>query len=87
MVERTETNKKTSHYIKTSEVRKKIIDFDAIVSTNDTIVIEDVTLLGSAHLAKKSDGSEVDCTVATNVITVTEADLTNVPVVGSAWEG
>jgi hypothetical protein len=73
-------------YTKTALVEKKIIDFEATVTTSDTIPISEFTAVASAHLAKKSDGSEVTCTVATNIITVTGAALTDVPVVGSAYE-
>ena len=73
-------------YVKTALVEKKIVDFEAIVSTNDTIPISEFTAVASAHIAKKSDGSEVTCTVATNVITITGAGLTDVTVVGSAVE-
>ena len=75
-----------TEYTKTALVKKKIIDFDSIVSTSDTIPISELTALGSAHLAKKSDGSEVTCTVATNIITVTGAGLTDIAIVGSAYE-
>jgi hypothetical protein len=37
-------------------------------------------------LRKKSDNTVVTCTVATNIITVTQAALTDEPVVGSAYE-
>jgi hypothetical protein len=73
-------------YTKTAQVQKGVVDFETTVTTNDTIPISEFTALASAHLAKKSDGSEVTCTVATNVITVTGAGLTDIPVVGSAYE-
>ena len=85
-VDRAETIVHRSEYIKTVQVVKKRLEFEATVSTNDTITIGDVAAVGSAHLAKKSDGSEVTCSVATNVITVTGAGLTNIDVIGYAVE-
>jgi hypothetical protein len=73
-------------YTKTALIEKKVVTFEATVSTDDTIPISEFTGVASAHIAKKSDGSEVTCTVATNIITVTGAALTDVPVVGSAYE-
>ena len=86
-VDRAETVVSRREFVKTVEVRKKIIEFEATVSTNDTVTIGEVTTVASAHLAKKSDSSEVTCTVATNVITVTGTGLTNVDIVGVAVEG
>jgi len=68
----------------TPAVVKKRLVFEAIVSTDDTITLGDLSTINSAHLAKKSDGSEVACTILTNVITVTGVGLTDIPVVGFA---
>jgi len=68
----------------TEATLKKREVFETKVSTDDTIPLGDFTTINSAHLAKKSDGSEVTCTIATNVITVTGAGLTDVDVVGFA---
>jgi len=84
MVERTETVIERGDIVVTAAVLKKRLVFEATVSTDDTIKLGDLTTVHSAHLAKKSDGSEVTCTVATNVITVTGAGLTDVPVIGFA---
>jgi len=84
MVERAETVIERGDIVVTAAVLKKRLVFEATVSTDDTITLGDLSAINSAHLAKKSDGSEVTCTIATNVITVTGAGLTNVPVVGFA---
>jgi hypothetical protein len=68
----------------TPATTKQIVTFEATVSTDDTITLSDLTTINGAALLKRSDGSAVTCTVATNVITVTEADLTDVVVVGLA---
>ena len=68
----------------TPATTKQIVTFEATVSTDKTITLSDLTTVNGATLLKRSDGSAVTCTVATNVITVTEADLTDVVVVGLA---
>jgi hypothetical protein len=73
-------------YVRTAEVKKGIVDFESTVTTSDTIPITEFTAIVGATLRKKSDGAACTCTVATNIITVTEAALTDVPVVGSAYE-
>ena len=84
MADRPETVIERGDIVVTSATLKKRLVFEATVSTDDTITLGDLTAINSAHLAKKSDGSEVTCTIATNVITVTGAGLTNVAVVGFA---
>jgi len=85
-VDRTETvvDRDLIIVTETAAITKKRIVFEATVSTSDTITLDDMTTINSAHLAKKSDGTEVTCTIATNVITVTQAGLTNVAIVGFA---
>jgi hypothetical protein len=73
-------------YTRTAQVQKGVVDFESIVSTNDTIPISEYTAVAGAMLRKKSDNTVVTCTVATNIITVTQAALTDEPVVGSAYE-
>ncbi|MCJ7506343.1 hypothetical protein MUP05_07755 [Candidatus Bathyarchaeota archaeon] len=73
-------------YTRTAQVQKGVVDFESIVSTNDTIPISEYTAIAGAMLRNKSDNTVVTCTVATNIITVTQATLTDEPVVGSAYE-
>ena len=73
-------------YTRTAQVQKGVVDFESILSTNDTIPISEYTAIAGAMLRKKSDNTVVTCTVATNIITVTQATLTDEPVVGSAYE-
>ncbi len=50
--------------------------YDVEVSQNDTVTLGDFVTssnLSKAVLMRKSDGSELTCTVANNVITVTSA--------------
>ena len=67
----------------TDAVTKKVLQISATVhATNDTITLSDVTTINGAALLKRADGSAVTCTVATNVITVTQAGMSDTPVVG-----
>jgi hypothetical protein len=75
-----------TQYTKTALVEKKVLVVEATVSTNDTVPISELTAVASAHVAKKSDASEVTCTVATNIVTITGAALTDVPVVITVYE-
>jgi hypothetical protein len=63
---------------------KRRIAFEATVSLNDTIVINEITTLLNASIWKKADGAAVTTTIATNIITVTGA-ATDVPVLGVAY--
>lgn len=75
-----------TRYTKTALVEKKVVTFAAQVTTNDTIPVSEFTGVASAHVAKKSDGTKVDCTVATNIITITGVGLTDVDVIVTAYE-
>jgi hypothetical protein len=84
-VDRAETVTASKQTVVTAAVEKKYITFEATVSTDDTITLADFTTVLGAALLKKSDGTDISCTVATNVLTVTQATTTNVPVVGFAY--
>jgi phosphotransferase system IIA component len=84
-VDRAETVTSSKQTVVTAAVEKKYITFEAIVSTDDTITLGDFTTVLGAALLKKADGSAITCTVATNVLTVTQATTTNVPIVGFAY--
>lgn len=73
-------------YVRTAEVKKGAVTFEATVTTSDTIPITEFAAVVRAELGKKSDGTAVTVTVATNIITVTGAGLTDIPVVGTAYE-
>jgi hypothetical protein len=51
---------------------------DAIVSTSDTVTFSALTTVTFSAVCKKADGATVAHTKATNIITITEAALTNV---------
>jgi len=85
MVVRAALIQTTKDVIVTAATVKKNLTFAATVTTNDTIPIVDVTTLLGASLMKTADGTAVTCTIATNVITVTGAGLTDVPVLGTAY--
>jgi hypothetical protein len=69
----------------TPAVTKKVLQFSAIVhATNDTITLSDLAAIDGAALLKRADGTAVTCTVATNVITVTQSAMSDTPVEGIA---
>jgi hypothetical protein len=82
-ISETVTGSKTT--VVTAATEKKYITFEATVSTDDTITLSDLTDILGAAVFKKSDGSSVTFTEATNVITITQAELTDVAVVGFAY--
>lgn len=54
--------------------------YEVEVSTNDKVTLEDydsTVVLTQAWMAKKIDGATVTCTKALNVVTVTEAALSD----------
>lgn len=67
--------------LRTITVGHKVKLLLADVSTSDTLTISGITTLSGAYAAKQSDGSTVSVTKATNVVTVTEAALTDEPIV------
>ena len=85
MVERNETNTSIKQVIVTPATEKRYVTFEATVSTDDTIIIDNLSDILGAALLKKADGVAVTFTEATNVITITNAALTNVPVIGIAY--
>lgn len=85
MADRAETITSSKQTVVTPAVEKKYITFEATVSTDDTIMLGDLADILYVKLCKKADGADVTCTEATNVVTVTGAGLTNVPVVGFAY--
>lgn len=84
MVDCPETVTSNRQAIITAATTKQIVTFEATVSTDKTITLSDLTTVNGAVLLKRSDGSAVTCTVATNVITITQASLTDIVVVGIA---
>jgi hypothetical protein len=85
MADRSEIVTSSKQTVVTAAVQKKYITFEAIVSTDDTITLGDLADILYVKICKKSDGIDVTCTEATNVVTITQASTTNVPVVGFAY--
>jgi hypothetical protein len=85
LVDRPETVTSSKQTVVTPAVEKKYLIFEATVSTDDTVTLGTLADILGAVLFKKSDGSVVDFTEATNVITITEATLTDEPIVGFAY--
>jgi hypothetical protein len=82
---RTAKTTSSKQTIVTPAVEKKYVNFETPVSTDDTIPITELTDILAAALFKKSDGTAITFTEATNIITVTQATLTNVDAVGFAY--
>jgi hypothetical protein len=85
MTDRAETVTSSKQTVVTPAVEKKYVTFEAILSTDDTVTLGDLSDILGAALFKKSDGSAVTFTEATNVITVTQASLTDIAIVGFAY--
>ena len=81
-----ETVTSSKQTVVTAAAEKKYVTFEALaVSETNTITLGDFTTIAGAVLLKKSDGATVTFTKATNVLTVTEGDLTSVDLVGFAY--
>jgi hypothetical protein len=80
MVDVAESVKLLESFVVTEAVKKIRGIFEATVSTTNTVTLDDLTTIANALISKKSDGSNVAFTKATNVLTITEAAQTNVPV-------
>jgi hypothetical protein len=81
-----ETVTSSKQTVVTAAVEKKYVTFEAAaVSVTNTITLGDFTTIAGAVLLKKSDGASVAFTKATNVLTVTEAGLASVDLVGFAY--
>jgi hypothetical protein len=82
---RTAKTTSSKQTVVTAAVEKKYVTFETPVSTDDTIPITELTDILAAALFKKSDGTAITFTEATNIITVTQAATTNVDAVGFAY--
>jgi hypothetical protein len=85
MTVRTAKTTSSKQTVVTPAVEKKYVTFETPVSTDNTVPISELTDILGAALFKKSDGSSVIFTEATNIITITEAGLTDEPIVGFAY--
>ncbi len=85
MVDRPPSNVQVRNVVITAATLKTRVDFEATVSTSDTVTMQNIGTLSGVAILKKSDGSTVTATVATNVITITQATLTNVDIIGVAF--
>jgi len=82
-VAETVTSSKTT--VVTAATEKKYITFEATVSKDQTVTLSDLSDILYVKICKKSDGADVACTEATNVVTITESPLSSVAVVGFAY--
>jgi len=86
MVDRAEYVISLETIVVTEAVTKKEMKFRVPqISTGDTVTLNNFTTIAGAYLCKESDGATVAFTKAANVLTVTEAALTNIPVRGYAY--
>jgi len=54
------------------------------VDTNDTVTLGELSKITDAKTWRLDTGANITCTVATNVVTITQASLTDVRIVGLA---
>jgi hypothetical protein len=69
----------------TPATEKKYVVFEATVSTGETVTIGEMASVAYAKCCKVADGTDVTCTIATNVITITQASLTDASIIGWAY--
>lgn len=50
------------------------------VDTNDTVTLGDLASITHAECFRLDTGASITCTTATNVVTITQAALTDIPV-------
>ena len=81
-MDRAETVTRDKTVTVTEAVTKRCVSFEATVSTDDTIMFSMLSTVSGSSVFKQSDGSSVTHTKSTNVLTITQAGLTNVPVTG-----
>ncbi len=84
MVDRPPSNVQVRNVIITAAVQKTRVDCEATVSTSDTITMQNIGTLLGATVLRKDTGAALTATVATNVITITQASITNVDVIVTA---
>lgn len=84
MTDKDEIVRERGTCIITPAVTRIWLRFEATVSTSDTVTVDALTSILNAVLTKKSDGSNITFTKATNILKVTQADLTDVEVTGYA---
>jgi len=60
-------------------IRVRLIKHDA-VDTDDTLTVGELTKLLHAEAFRMDTGASITCTIATNVVTVTQAGMTDIPV-------
>ena len=75
MVDRTEI-------IVTKAQKYRYILFEVVMSSNDTVTIADLTTITDVALINLADGLEDTATISGNIITLTEAGVTNTHFVG-----
>ena len=57
---------------------KKVVLVESTVSTNDTVPITELSTITSAVVLNATSGATLTCSVATNVVTITQSTQTNV---------
>ena len=51
------------------------------IDTNDIVTLGELNAITSAKAWRTDTGANITCTTATNVVTITESSLTDVPIV------
>ncbi len=76
MSEKTYTNPRVLASRTVTELKKSIL-VEVVASTDDTVVINELTTITSVAVFNATTGAVVTATPATNVVTITEAALTD----------
>ena len=85
MAVRTAKTTAVKQTVVTAAVEKKYANLETPVSTNDTIPVSELTDILAAAVFKKSDGTAITFTEATNIITITQAATTDVDAIIFAY--
>jgi hypothetical protein len=85
LTDRAETVTSSKQTVVTEATVKKYITFEAIVTTDDTITLGDLATFLGGVILKKADGADVAFTADGTELTITEAALSDVAVVGFAY--
>ena len=64
---------------------KKVVIVGGVLSTNETLTVEGITELDGVILINKADNLTDTATVSGNVITLTQATITDQTYTGIAW--
>ena len=62
-----------------------LVHVTGVLTTNETLTVPELTTIKGAFLTNLADNANDTCTVATNVITLTQATISDNTYSGFAW--